>query len=401
MPSNMPSLWVMLGLFILRALAAPAACSSYGVDYVNGGSYDIDSSSSDDFTFTTMFQGCEQESVTPILVDPAGTQYPCSAIDTTPDGEHVTSTCEITYSEMASGLYKIILSGDKIGVQRTIALTAGTPTTITITATPTVVIGVTSTPDATTIYKTIAQTQTVILTPGKVTAPCDGVTWTATITPKPSTLTSTSTITRTVTDLKITSFSYTTVTKTASCRYLTLLPTFPVPDPIPTICIGYACLPPGGTPSAPDTAILKTAKRDVEAIAAPITSTVTVTETTYTVTSSSVTTVPAETTTENVFETVTATIDTNDAIARTPPPTTVCDGTRPGTTVTITKPFATVTQTDIAYSTKHTTATVWVGQTRYITSTNRASATSCRKRGGWYGVADETGSLTPGPTPTP
>lgn len=39
----------------------------------------------------------------------------------------------ITFSAMASGLYKIIMQGENIGVQRTIALTAGTPTTITFT----------------------------------------------------------------------------------------------------------------------------------------------------------------------------------------------------------------------------------------------------------------------------
>lgn len=54
MSLNVWSLWLVIGLFTLRALAA---CSSYGVDYVNGGSYDIDASSSDNFTFTTIFQG--------------------------------------------------------------------------------------------------------------------------------------------------------------------------------------------------------------------------------------------------------------------------------------------------------------------------------------------------------
>lgn len=54
MAFNIPSFWLVIGFFTLRALAA---CSSYGVDYVNGGSYDIDSSSNDNFTFTTIFQG--------------------------------------------------------------------------------------------------------------------------------------------------------------------------------------------------------------------------------------------------------------------------------------------------------------------------------------------------------
>ncbi|KAI0387039.1 hypothetical protein F5Y04DRAFT_75651 [Hypomontagnella monticulosa] len=373
MAFNLPRVLLVTGLFALRALAA---CSSYGVDYVNGGSYEIDSSSNDNFTFTTIFQGCDAESVKPTLIDPAGKQYGCSAISTTPAGEQVTSTCQLKYSAMGSGLYKIVISGDKIGVQRTIALTAGTPAIITITATPTVIVGVTSTPNATTIYKTISQTQTVALPPATITKPCDKTTQTVTITPKFPTVTSTYIITRTVTDKKVTKSTTTTVTKTASCHYLTL-PTFTIPDPLPlpTICIGLACIG-----STPDT-VIKTGKRDVAAVAA---STVTVTETTYTVTSTSTTVVPAQTTTENVYKTVTATV--------TPTPTTVCDD-GPAVTVTITRPYATITSTSVGYTTTHIEATVWVGKTSYTTSTNKASATSCSRNGGWYG-ADSIASAT-------
>ncbi|KAI1767325.1 hypothetical protein GGR53DRAFT_123575 [Hypoxylon sp. FL1150] len=371
MAFNLPSLWLIIGLFTLRTLAA---CSSYGVDYVNGGSYDIDASSNDNFTFTTIFQGCEQETVKPVLLDPSGSQHPCSAVSTTPAGEQVTSTCEMRYSDMTSGLYKITILGMSIGVQRTIALTVGTPSTITITATPTVIVGVTSTPPASTIFETISQTQTTTLAPGTVTAPCAGITQTITITPKAPTITSTHTITRTVTD-KVTSHSIVTITKTASCHYSTTR-SFTVPDPQPTICIGLSCqIPPvQGGALVPDT-VIKTAKRNVAAVAA---TTVTVTETTYTVTSTSVTTVPASTTTEDIYFTVTATI--------TPAPSTVCDDNRPGTTVTITRPYATVTITDIRYTTTHVQATVWVGETKYETSTNQASATSCSMLGGSYGA---------------
>ncbi|KAG4220824.1 hypothetical protein PC116_g30697 [Phytophthora cactorum] len=89
MVSNISKLWLFVGLFTLRVTAD---CASYGVDYVNGGSYDIDASSNDNFTFTTIFQGCDQESVKPILIDPTGGQHPCSAISTTPAGTQVTST---------------------------------------------------------------------------------------------------------------------------------------------------------------------------------------------------------------------------------------------------------------------------------------------------------------------
>ncbi|KAI1136175.1 hypothetical protein F5Y05DRAFT_113097 [Hypoxylon sp. FL0543] len=386
MAFNIRSLWFMISLFAIGALTQ---CSSYGVDYVNGGSYDVDSTSNDNFTFTTIFQGCEQESVKPVLLDPSGSQHPCSAVNTTPAGQQVTSTCELKYSAMTSGLYKIIMQGEKIGVQRTIALTVGTPTTIIITATPTVVVGVTSTPDASTVYETVSQTQTVTLKPGTVTKSCEGTTQTVTITPVAPTVHTTYTITRTVTDKKTTKHTTTTVTKTAYCHY-TATPTLTVPDPEPTICIGLACLPPIippgliGNPGSPiaDTAI-KTGKQDEAGVAAPASlapTTVTVTETTVTVTSTTVTTVPASTTTEDVYQTITATI--------TPTPTTVCDDERPPSTVTITRPYATVTQTDVEYDTTHISATVWVGETKYKTSTNKSSATSCSKSGGSYGVDD-------------
>jgi len=93
------------------ALRASAACTAYGVDYSNGGSYNIDTASDELFHFSSVFQGitfipsklgdrkdankrtgCAQESVKPALVDPAGHQYTCSAINTTPDGQEETST---------------------------------------------------------------------------------------------------------------------------------------------------------------------------------------------------------------------------------------------------------------------------------------------------------------------
>ncbi|KAI8962679.1 hypothetical protein F5Y11DRAFT_347197 [Daldinia sp. FL1419] len=374
MASTTSSFWLIISFFTLKAFAA---CASYGVDYVNGGSYDIDASSNDNFTFTTIFQGCDDESVKPILIDPSGSQHPCSAISTTPAGTQVTSTCEIKHSDMTSGLYKIIISGSAIGVQRTIALTVGTPEVITITATPTVVVGVTSTPNATTIYKTITKALTSTLPPATVTTPCDGTTQTVTITPTAPTITSTYVVTRTLTDKEVTSSSTTTVTKTASCHYLTQ-PSFTIPDPAPTICIGYACLPSVGITIVPETAAKTGKVYAVAAVASVAATTVTVTETTYTVTSTSVTTIPASTTTEDVYQTIIATI--------TPVPTTKCDDARPPHTVTITRPFATITQTDVAYTTTHVEATIWVGKTKYTTSTNKASKTSCSRNGGWYGA---------------
>jgi hypothetical protein len=89
MVSSVKQLFLLGGYFALRA---SAACAAFGVDYSNGGSYNIDTYSDNYFNFTSVFQGCVQETVKPVLVDPAGHQYPCSAISTTPDGTEQTST---------------------------------------------------------------------------------------------------------------------------------------------------------------------------------------------------------------------------------------------------------------------------------------------------------------------
>ncbi|CAK7202755.1 hypothetical protein SEUCBS139899_005482 [Sporothrix eucalyptigena] len=326
-----------------------ADCSSYGVDYSNGGAYYIDGTSNTYFSFITIFQGCTQESISPILVDPDNNQYACSAISTTPAGAQETSTCGIPFSAMKSGTWKIIVSGDQIAVQRTITLTVGAPQTSTVVATPTIVLGITTTPRAKTIVNTLGQTETLILVPKTITANCNGgngATQTITNIQAGRTQTVTSTITRTATDGVKTSQYQTTVTTAASCHY----------------------------PSN---------KRDLNRMQSVMATTVTITETTYTVTQTRVSTAPAFTTTEVVFKTITATI--------TPSPSTVCanggGGNQPGATVTVTRGgTGVVTQTNIVYQTTKVSGTVWVGQTQYTTITNAPSATACWRAGGWYGA---------------
>lgn len=48
------SLFAVLAILAVKALAA---CVSYGVDYANGGSYYIDGSSNQYFSFETVFEG--------------------------------------------------------------------------------------------------------------------------------------------------------------------------------------------------------------------------------------------------------------------------------------------------------------------------------------------------------
>ena len=334
--------WALLALFALRV---SADCTSYGVDYSNGGRYNIDSSSNQYFSFITVFQGCNQETINPVLVGPDGSEYACSSIRTQPAGQQMTSTCGIPFSAMRSGNWRIIVSGNQISVQRSITLTVGQPQTVWYTATPTVVIGVTVTARGSTVVRTQSQTQTLILVPQTVTAACNGGTRTVTNYAQGPTITVSSTVIRTATDGQATSFWTTTATATASCHY-------------------------------------PQRKRDaatIAAIGAVAAVTSTYTQTTYTVTSTVQTTIPGRTATEFVLRTVTATI--------TPAPSTIClNGGNPGVTITVVRGnTGAVTQTDYIYRTTRMSGTVWVGQTQYTTITNSASATACWRAGGWFG----------------
>ncbi|KAH8878629.1 hypothetical protein GQ53DRAFT_86082 [Thozetella sp. PMI_491] len=261
-------LWVALAVLFV---GVRADCASYGVDYSNGGSYYIDGSSNQYFSFITIFQGCNQESIQPVLVGPDDNEYACSAVNTSPAGAQVTSTCGIPFSAMRSGTWRIIVSGNQLAVQRTITLTVGIPQTVVVTATPTIIIGITSTPRAQTVMNTVSQTQTLILVPQTVTAGCSGATRTVTNYPQGPTVTVTSTVVRASTEGQLTSYYATTLVTTAVCHY----------------------------PSN---------KRDVAATGVVAAVTTTYTQTTYTVTQTLVTTVPARTTTELVYKTVTATV---------------------------------------------------------------------------------------------
>ncbi|KAK3906716.1 hypothetical protein C8A05DRAFT_40471 [Staphylotrichum tortipilum] len=338
-------MWLLL--LALFTFYANADCTSYGVDYSSGGSYYIDSASNQYFSFVNVFQGCSQETISPVLVGPDDSVYACSDISTTPAGTQITSTCGIPFSAMRSGRWKIVISGRQISSQRTITLTVGVPQTTWVTATPTVVVGYTTTARAQTILTTLVLTETLIVVPRTVTAPCNGATRTITNYQQTPTVVVISTATRTATDGQVTSFWTTTVSATATCHY-------------------------------PQNKRDVAATAATAAVAAVAAVTSTYTQTTYTVTSTSVTTVPARTTTELVVRTTTATV--------TPSPSTVCAGGNPGVTITVTRgnPVP-VTQTDVVYLTTHLSGTVWVGQTQFTTVTNSASATACWRAGGWIG----------------
>jgi len=77
--------------FLTSRVLADCTCS--GLDYTNGGSYLIDGSSDKTFVFTSQFQSCNDDTVQPILVSPAGKQYTCSAIKAGDDGQQQSNWC--------------------------------------------------------------------------------------------------------------------------------------------------------------------------------------------------------------------------------------------------------------------------------------------------------------------
>lgn len=81
-----------LAAALLFAAAARAQnCSCMGLDYTDGGSYLIDGSSQLPFTFHSMFEGCQDGFITPILLDSNGNQFTCDDIESQPDDSQQTS----------------------------------------------------------------------------------------------------------------------------------------------------------------------------------------------------------------------------------------------------------------------------------------------------------------------
>ncbi|KAK4168450.1 hypothetical protein QBC43DRAFT_201858, partial [Cladorrhinum sp. PSN259] len=116
-------------------------CTCSGLDYTDGGSYLVDANSDDDFAFTSVFEGCFESTITPILVSPDAIGYECSPLESQQDGVEQSSACPISYSEMISGTWIIVLDVPEhdFTVQRHFNLTIGGDdvNTVIITITPT------------------------------------------------------------------------------------------------------------------------------------------------------------------------------------------------------------------------------------------------------------------------
>jgi len=109
---------------LLSALAASLSlvksdstgiCYSYGVDFIDEGSYFINLASTEQFTAVSYFQGCNNDTADVMLVAPEEDQvgeYLCSQIPTQPDIVNQLSTCPIQKDQMISGHWLLLVMGN-------------------------------------------------------------------------------------------------------------------------------------------------------------------------------------------------------------------------------------------------------------------------------------------------
>jgi hypothetical protein len=71
------------GLLETRQDDIDSTCLVYGIDYVDGGSYFIDSSSTSDFTAVQQFDNCNNDTASILLVQQSTEdEYECSSVPT-------------------------------------------------------------------------------------------------------------------------------------------------------------------------------------------------------------------------------------------------------------------------------------------------------------------------------
>jgi hypothetical protein len=96
-----------------RQMNSNSTCTTYGVDYQDGGNYFINTNSNRAFTFVSGFQGCNNATAQLSLVnEDTGDQYDCGSVPTVPNNAPQTATCQVQKSQLTSGTYLIITIGN-------------------------------------------------------------------------------------------------------------------------------------------------------------------------------------------------------------------------------------------------------------------------------------------------
>jgi hypothetical protein len=217
-----------------------AICYSYGVDFVDEGSYFINSQSTEDFTSTSYFQGCKDDVADVLLVAPDDVpgerEFFCSQMPTVPDNQNELSTCSIKKNQMTSGHWLLIVTGNNgdggqpfawqrgmlprsllyVHMLTALDLYLNVGTQITSTYTPTITVSILTTP---TITQTTTTTSTDVVTAGPfstITVPSGTAKKIKTITPDRVLTTTTKIMTKT--KISFTNvFATTTKTVQATC----------------------------------------------------------------------------------------------------------------------------------------------------------------------------------------
>ncbi|RMY74015.1 hypothetical protein D0863_03509 [Hortaea werneckii] len=107
---------------------ADSTCQVFGLDFQDGGSYFLNSNSSQNFMASYQFRGCNDATADVMLVNMNnGDQYFCSSVPTVPDNATQVSTCPVQHGQLMTANYSIITlgnngNGNPFAVQRDFVL---------------------------------------------------------------------------------------------------------------------------------------------------------------------------------------------------------------------------------------------------------------------------------------
>ncbi|KAI6849768.1 hypothetical protein KC332_g724 [Hortaea werneckii] len=165
-----------LSEIVRRQNNADSTCQVFGKDFQAGGSYFLNSNSSQNFMASYQLRGCNDATADVMLVNMNnGDQYFCSSVPTVPDNTTQVSTCPVQHSQLTTANYSIITlgnngKGNPFAVQRDFVLNVGKQETSTVTIS--MPSTVTSTPmNTVTKVSVVTTTSTIVPEPAPSSAP--------------------------------------------------------------------------------------------------------------------------------------------------------------------------------------------------------------------------------------
>ncbi|RMY60460.1 hypothetical protein D0865_01520 [Hortaea werneckii] len=197
---------------------AGSTCQVFGLDFQDGGSYFLNSNSSQNLMASYQFRGCNDATADVMLVNMNnGDQYFCSSVPTVPDNTTQVSICPVQHGQLMTANYSIITlgnngNGNPFAVRRDFVLNVGRQETSTVTiSTPSTV---TSNPINTVTKISVVTTTSTI---GPAPAPSSASASFGTAPPPTQTITQTDRITQTFTRWTETDTTSTHVVQKNNC----------------------------------------------------------------------------------------------------------------------------------------------------------------------------------------